>query len=457
MKDDRLAARLPYSVREQARIWDETLSERLDLVMPEALKDAGLDMWVVVTNENCEDPLTRSLLPSALTEPRGKMVFAFIMTREGKLRKMSVSRIAGIEDVYENPWYNAGPGIDWKGHDIEAPKETQWECLARLANEFGCKRIGICNDSRLSEANGLCIDDFENIKNALGEVNHPAKSAEPPRQICGFVGDPGELAGTPERLVGAADAAVHWLSVRTEREAAQYKAAARMAHEIIDEAFSTDVIVPYVTTNDDVRWYMMQRVHDLGLTYTFECSVAVFRSGMPGMHNTPTVILPGDVVHCDFGLRFLNLCTDAQELGYVLRPGEANAPNGLLRALAITNRLQDIVRGNMIPGRNGNDALLASREQAAEEGINATVYCHPIGYYPHGAGPSVGRFSNQKSGAWGDRLFRDNTAHALELNAKVPIPEWNGQELMCCLESEVFISGGVARHLAAQPTLFHLI
>jgi hypothetical protein len=58
------------------------------------------------------------------------------------------------------------------------------------------------------------------------------------------------------------------------------------------------------------------------------------------------VILPGDLVHCDFGITYLRLNTDCQELAYVLKPNESKPPNYLVDALKDGNRVQDIFSSN---------------------------------------------------------------------------------------------------------------
>lgn len=72
------------------------------------------------------------------------------------------------------------------------------------------------------------------------------------------------------------------------------------------------MITPYVTTNDDVRFAMMQRAAEL-LTPMFECSVAVLANGLPGMHNAPILMEPGDVCTAILACAYMNLCTDAQD------------------------------------------------------------------------------------------------------------------------------------------------
>ncbi len=431
MRSNNEASTLPLAYREQAVLWDEVLEDRLETVMPAAMKAGNLDMWLTITSENNEDPVGRSLLPAALLEPRGLMMMLFIRN-DSTVRRISLSRPCGIEHLYENPWYNIGPGTDWKGHQITAPALSQWACLRELVDDVKPERIGINHSLAVSAANGLRASDRDMLLEALGDAY----------AAC---------------LTSSQDTLVYWMETRTPREIDQYRTAVAIAHGIIEETFTAGHIKPYETTNDDLRFHMMQSAANLGLMPTFDCTVAVFRHGLQGMHNETIVIEPGDVVHCDFGLRYMNLCTDAQELAYVRKPGEASPPEGLCNALRQTNQLQTIVMECMRPGASGNDALRNARQEAARQGIDATIYCHPIGYHPHAAGPSVGRFSSQQPSAAGELIFRSYSAHALELNAKIPVPEWDGQTLMCCLESEIWIAPEETRYLYRQPTAFHIV
>ena len=47
------------------------------------------------------------------------------------------------------------------------------------------------------------------------------------------------------------------------------------------------------------------------------------------------VIMPGDVLHVDFGITYLGLNTDTQEHAYVLRKGETEIPGYLLSLIHI--------------------------------------------------------------------------------------------------------------------------
>ena len=69
---------------------------------------------------------------------------------------------------------------------------------------------------------------------------------------------------------------------------------------------------------------------------------------------------------------------------------ESEVGAGLRQALANANRLQDITMENAKLGLTGNAALAAALAQAKAEGLTPMIYCHPIGYHGHGAGPPIG-------------------------------------------------------------------
>ena len=180
---------------------------------------------------------------------------------------------------------------------------------------------------------------------------------------------------------------------------------------LIAQAFSNQVIHPGITTPADIVWWLRQRTQDLGLTCWFQPTVTIQRQGQQHLPDS-TPIMPGDLLHCDFGLHYLGLATDTQQNAYVLRSGETEAPAGLQAALATGNRLQDILAQHMIPGRTGNAILQGALAQAAAEGIKASIYTHPIGYHGHGAGPTIGLWDAQ-NGVPGEEITRSIQTHAM--------------------------------------------
>ncbi len=416
-------------LREQYQLRDKWLKERLDLLLPEVMARAGIDMWVVITDEYNEDPVTKCLLPSALRNAVGKMILVFTLS-EGKFIKETISRPSGIEDIYINSWYNI-TDTDWKGKQIKKPTTTEFEHLKALLEKYQPKKIGINVDRHSAYCDGLSHTNYSLLTEAIGSF--------------------------ADRLVGARQVSIGFMEARTQDEIAAYKEIVPLAHSIIADAYTKNVITPGVTTNDDVRFYMMQRVVDLGLDPWFDCTVGIFRKGMPGLHNNTMIILPGDLIHCDFGFEYLGLHTDTQELCYIPLEGESAPPAGLVNALKVTNRLQDIVMSTMAEGKTGNQVLAESIEAAKGEGIVPQIYTHPLGVFGHAPGAFMGSFSNQGPSARGDYPIYNNTAYSLELNAKVPVPEWDGEVLMCCLETDILFSDNKATFLAPRQEKLHVL
>ena len=164
------------------------------------------------------------------------------------------------------------------------------------------------------------------------------------------------------------------------------------------------------------------------------------------------------MLHCDMGFYYLGLATDQQQLAYVLKPGEQDAPEGLKAGLAEGNRLQEIHMEALQVGRTGNQVLKAALEKAKGEGIEAMIYTHPLGYHGHGAGPTIGLWDRQEGvpGQGDYELFADS-CYAIELNVKRAVPEWDGQEVLFGLEEDAVLAGDGVRWLSGRQTEFHLI
>ena len=192
----------------------------------------------------------------------------------------------------------------------------QWAQLAKIIRERNPKKIGINKAEHYGHADGLTANDHEQLLKALDPKLH------------------GKLASA-ERL------AVAWLETRSEKEMALYPQICRIAHEIIREGFSDKVIQPGVTTTDDVIWWYREKIKELKLDTWFHTSVSIQRNEPDVIFTKrpqPVVIMPGDLLHVDFGITYLRLNTDTQQHAYILRPGETDAPDYLKKAIA--NRKQ---------------------------------------------------------------------------------------------------------------------
>ena len=264
--------------------------------------------------------------------------------------------------------------------------EGQWALLRKLVEERKPATIAVDISHTHAFSDGLTAGEREKLESALGPWT--------------------------AKLVRAENLPLEYIAVRVPEMLPTYRQMMQIVHALIGRAFSSEVITPGKTTTEDVVWWLRQQVNDQGLGEWFPPSVSVQRPGQNARDFTATadrssvVIERGDHLWTDFGIRAMGLSTDTQHVGYVLRPGETDAPAGLQKALANSNRLQDIVMERMKPGRTGNEVLAESLAAAKAEGILGTIYSHPIGDHGHGAGPLIGLWDRQEGvPGRGDVLF----------------------------------------------------
>ncbi|CAL67269.1 M24 family metallopeptidase [Christiangramia forsetii] len=382
--------------RERSEIIDQILAERFNEVLPMLMDRTGIDMWILISREYNEDPVLRTMLPSTWLNARRRTVLVFNRKKyQDTIEKLAIAR------------YNIGENIDSAWDKEKQP--DQWKALIDIIKDRNPEKIGLNFSENFGIADGLVKTDFDEFKEALPEE---------------YV----------KRIVSAEDLAVGWIETRTIREMIVYSSLVEITHDIIAEAFSSKLIEPGVTTTEDVVWWMRQKVTDMGMETWFHPTVDIQRNKEKLVDqvtafsdkNGSSVILPGDLLHCDFGITYLRLNTDCQQMAYVLKDGETAAPDFLQQAFNKGNELQDILISNFETGLSGNEILRQSLEEAKERDLKASIYTHPLGLYGHSAGPTIGMWDQQGGvPGTGDYKLYENTVYAIELNTEVEVPEWN--------------------------------
>ncbi len=415
------------SMKDRAQVIDEILEERLRTVLPTIMRREGIDMWLVVSREYNEDPIIKTLLPATwLAARRRTILVMYDQGSENGIECLAVARY----DV----------GSSFKSAWNKEVQPNQWNRLKELIEERDPKKIGINRSKYFGLADGIVATDLEELKTSLGKKY-------------------------TSRIVSAEKVAIGWLETRSPREMAIYPQICRIAHDIIDEAFSEKVIHPGITTTDDVVWWMREKVRELKLTTWFHPTVSVQRGDKESFEHLRSfskrpeknVIQPGDLIHCDFGITYLRLNTDTQQHAYILKPGETEAPDFLKEAFRRGNRLQDIFTNNFKEGRTGNEVLKKSREESLAEGIKPSIYTHPIGYHGHAAGTTLGMWDSQGGvPVTGDYPLHFNTAYSIELNAATFIKEWD-KEIRIMLEEEAYFDKNGVDYIDGRQTSLLII
>lgn len=389
--------------REQAKVIDDILEDRLRTILPALMRREGFDMWVLISREYNEDPVIKTLLPSTwMAARRTTMLVIFDPGSDKEMEYLAVSRY-DVGKIFKRAW------------DPDHQPD-QWAQLAKIIQERNPKKIGINKSEHFGHADGVSSNDYDYLVKSL---NAKFRS----------------LVVSAERL------AVSWLESRSQKEMILYQQICHIAHIIIEEGFSEKVIQPGVTTTEDVVWWYREKIKELKLDTWFHPSVSIQRDEPDAIllkRIQPLVILPGDLLHVDFGITYLRLNTDTQQHAYILKSNETGAPDHLQKALARGNKLQDILTRNFKIGKSGNQILAESRKQAIDQGLTPSIYTHPIGYHGHAAGTTIGQWDMQNGVPHsGDYLLHPNTAYSIELNVTTQIIEWK-KEIQIKLEEDGF-------------------
>ena len=412
------------SLKERARVIEEIQKDRFDNLLPKLMEETGIDMWVIITREYNEDPIIKTLLPPTWLNARRRTILAFYYDKKEKnLEKVAIAR------------YSFGKNIPSIWNKDEEP--DQMKALVKFIEEKNPNKIGLNYSDHFALADGIVKTDYDllldNMSNSLSK-----------------------------KVVSAEELAVRWIETRTEKEMIIYDQLVEITHGIINEAFSTKVITPGVTTTNDVVWWMREKVKKLGLKTWFHPTIDVQRNEVSDLYafdgeSKFDIILPGDLIHCDFGISYLTLNTDCQELAYVLKPDETEAPDYLVKALDEGNRVQDIFTDLFEHKKTGNQILKEALEQGRKEGFRPQIYTHPLGTFGHSAGTTLGMWDSQGGVPFtGDFPMNYNTVYAIELNTKVFIEEWNKDIRVMLEEAGVFEEKGF-RYVNGRQTELILV
>ncbi len=407
-------------VRERARVVNQLTLSRMETLLPSVMRETGFDMWLIVCYEDNHDPIFNTLIPWECWAPILQIVVFYDLGQS--VERLNISR-TDMQGLMTDAWQpDAG--------------EDQWAALRRVVEERNPRRIGINTSDIIWGADGLTASLKAKIIDTLG----------------------GELSA---RLESAEPLAIRWLETLIPEELTLYTHACAIGHWLIKTCFSREVITPGVTTIDDLRWWYWQKATDLGLPLSFPAFYRLIRSeaAQNQWGKDDRVVRPGDVVHCDVGVQYLRLITDHQELAYILRPGETEAPAGLRAGMAQCNRLQDIFTSTWAFGLSGNEILKRALGRAHEAGLtNPRIYSHSVGHLLHEPGPLMGLpWEQEKCPGRGDVTMNYSTCYTVELSVNASVPEWGNQSVRFPLEQDAAFTSEGIYYLDGRQTAFHLV
>jgi Xaa-Pro aminopeptidase len=385
----------------------EIRREKFDRILPEAMRENGIDMWIVAMREGHHDPLWEQL-------GRGYVGTTgyFIFTDRGGDR---IERVA----------------IDVTDHNREAcgayDPTPAFTDLAAFVRERDPKRIGLNMSTEMGMADGLSHTLHTQIVATLGP-------------------------GLASRIVSAEKLVSDFSSRRVASELVAFGDATEIGRQIAERALSNEVITPGVTTLAEVAWWIQEQQLVRGLGSSFEVP-SIYVTGPNGIEATSNdrIIQRGDIIMIDFGVGYLNMWTDQKRIAYVLKPGETALPASIRRAFDQAVKVREVIRRTAKAGKTAqammddvNAAIAAAgfspmrgfnqvRDDASTEFI---IGCHSVGDWGHGIGPSMAFFNP-------GRLkfeIRPSNLFSIELFAYTPIPEWGGKKLRIPLEDDAVVT-----------------
>ena len=385
----------------------EMRREKFDRILPEAMRENGVDMWIVAMREGHHDPLWE-LLGRGYVGTTGYYIF----TDRGGDR---IERVA-IDITDHNRTACGAYDLELSGTDLGA-----------FVRERNPRRIGLNMSNEMGMADGLSHTLHAKIVTALG----PAYAS---------------------RLVAAEKVVSDFSSRRVMSELVAFGDATEIGRQIAERALSNEVITPGVTTLADVAWWIQEQQLQRGLGSSFEVP-SIYVTGPNGIEATSNdrIIQRGDIVMIDFGVGYLNMWTDQKRIAYVLKPGEVALPASIQRAFDQAVKVREVIRRTAKPGTTAqvmmdsvNAAIVAAgfsamrgfnqvRDDASTEFI---IGCHSVGDWGHGIGPSMAFFNP-------GRLkfeIRATNLFSIELFAYTPIPEWGGKKLRIPLEDDAVVT-----------------
>lgn len=414
--------------------------EKFDIVLPIAMRENNVDMWIHAMKLGNPDALALDLaLGVWLDAPEyssGSTSY-FIFTDRGGDR---------IERAVLGGALTRGEPV----YDIFGSEDD----LGQFVAERDPQRIAVNMSGSLAVADGLSHVGYLRLVDALGEKY-------------------------TKRLVSSEQVVTDYRDRRVISEIVAYGYLCEVTRQTIERALSNEVITPGVTTLEDVGWWLTEQVQALGLESRYDTvyEPAILHSALaePAEYDRPQYAFQrGDLFQLDWGFESMNLGSDMKRTAYILREGETSAPAGVQQAWDQGLKARQVLRDNIKVGRTAAETLRVvgdAFEQAGFVFVNLTtdpgfgggwdkvwkealdarglgpeetemtqvsIDCHCVGNTGDSeveAGPGICGFRPGR----GHLTIKPNHLFAFEMFANSPIPEW-GKRIRFGLEDNAIVT-----------------
>lgn len=336
--------------------WPEIRKERIQKLLPEAMKAAEVDAWLILCRENHNDPIAHHI---GGENAGGLALFLFYLEGD-QIRSLAYS-----------PQGESTALADLKLHDEVIPIERGKSAITEaipfiLSKDFKKIAVNFSEDNAL--ADGLSATQKAALEKALGNQAN--------------------------KLVSADQLIYEWLAVKLPAEVEIMTKAAELTAQWQLEAYQQ--VVPGKTTDAEVAKFLKKKMEQYGVKDAWHPEQNPNVNSGPDRghsHATDKVIMPGDVIQTDFGIRVWDMwVSDIQRFAYVLRAGETQAPDSVQFYFESSIGGNRVALEAMKPGVLGHQVDKAQRDWMAERGSEPVMWStgHPVGYVAHDIGPNLG-------------------------------------------------------------------
>ena len=205
---------------ERVKIMQKFWDWKRENVLPMVMREQGVDMWII---RNDEEPLYRS------TSYRKHPVFLSLLSanHEGMVNPSqhsgSRSGIPGFLLFYDT------------GNEIEYVEPRDFAHITELVRERDPKKIAVSMKNlairrqNIGKTSQYSIVTTDEMQQALGIKYNP-------------------------RTVDSWHLGILWLSIVSPEQISLYRYVQGVHNDILAEAFSNKVVIPDITTTDDINW-----------------------------------------------------------------------------------------------------------------------------------------------------------------------------------------------------------
>lgn len=390
--------------------------EKFDKILPGAMRDNKVDMWIHVMRRGDPDAFALDL---------GGTMGYFIFTDRGGER---IERaLLGV---------SFAPVADSSVYDMFGDESD----LTQFVTERDPKRIAINMSESLTHADGLSHTGYKKLVKLLGD-----KYAK--------------------RLISSENVITDFRVRRVQTEIIAFAKACEIQRRIMETALKS--IKPGVTTKEELGWWANDQLLAQGIEPSY------FGVGMPGISHSEVskrsetrkpgyIFQRGDLISWDWGIRYLNFGTDYKRKAYILKEGETSLPPSIQKAWDRGLKAREIIRKTFKPGRTAGETLkiiVRALEKAGfvytpfvdtpkdreivqslgdSEKSGISLDCHCVGNTGNSeiaVGPSMAPFRPYRAHI----MVQPNNLIAFEFIVHTWIPEW-GMRLPINFEDNAIVT-----------------